>query len=59
MNTHDKYQGMWKGFVTVITLFFIMLIGIPIVLFVAWRRNRLASEPDQAPSLRRWMAGEF
>jgi hypothetical protein len=43
----------------VITVFFIMLVGIPLMTFVIWRGHREGGARQSALPLRRWWTGEF
>jgi hypothetical protein len=43
----------------VITVFFVMAVGIPAVIWGVWRSHRDDGEKQPAPPFGRWIAGEF
>jgi hypothetical protein len=54
-------RGAYEGVtLSVITLFFVVLVGIPVVLWLTWRRNTDPNElHDNVAPYREWSSGSF
>jgi hypothetical protein len=54
-------RGAYEGVtLSVITLFFVVLVGIPVVLWLTWRRNTDPNEQhDNVAPYREWSSGSF
>jgi len=54
-------RGAYEGVtLSVITLFFVVLVGIPVILWLTWRRNTdLNEQHDNVAPYREWSSGSF
>src|SRR5262245_1109955 len=56
--SHDRAGGAYEGVtLSIITLFFVILVGIPVILWLTWRRNTDLN--DNVAPYREWSSGSF